>query len=44
MQREVTNFVKGKFKQESQDGPVWLTWLPEKFESIGLLFKRRSSI
>ena len=23
-------------KQEGQDGPVSLTWLPDKFESIGL--------
>ena len=25
-----------KYKQEGQDGPVSLTWLPDKFESIGL--------
>ena len=27
---------KIKNKQEGQDGPVSLTWLPDKFESIGL--------
>ena len=31
-------------KQEDQDGPVSLTWLPDKFESIGLSVQEKTSI
>ena len=30
-----------EIKQESQDGPVSLTWLPDKFQSIGLLVLKK---
>ena len=29
------------FKQEGHDGPVSLTWLSDKFESIGLLVQEK---
>ena len=31
-------------QQEGQEGPVLLTWLTDKFESIGLLVQERFNI
>ena len=31
-----------KKKQEGQDGPVSLTWLPDKFESTGLSVQEKN--
>ena len=45
MDMEITNvksYFLGKIRQEGQDGPVLLTWLPDKFESIGLSVHKSS--